>query len=247
MLIGGIDGGDHAAADVIVAARFMSSPSKLKPAPHDVSGGSSAVQTRRAELARKLGLASPEALPLVSLPANRTRVRALPEHRRERFRAHLSRVVEEAFTGTPSVDIEVARDRDGTSPLLGEACATCRGRCCHAGGDHAFLDVATVHAYLRAHPQASREEVMNAYLSRLADTTYGRGCVFQAEDGCRLPRTMRAGICNAFLCTPLQDLRALEASKPAHVLLVAEHGERLVRLALVETSSPPRRLDLDER
>lgn len=223
----------------------MRSPSKPKPTPRDVSGGSNPVQARRAELARRLGLSSVEALPALALPANRTRVRPLPEHRKERFRAHLSRVVEEAFATPQPTEAPSARTDEGTSPLLGEACGTCQGRCCHAGGEHAFIDVATVHGYLRAHPDATRDEVTSAYLTRLGDTAYDRACVFQAEGGCRLPRSMRAGICNAFLCTPLHELRALEDSKPAYVLLVAEHGDKVVRLAVVETSSPPRRVELD--
>ena len=188
---------------------------------------------------------SAASLPLVTLPANRTRVRPLAERRKERFRAHLVRVINEAFAIASTHPSASAAAEDGTSPLLAEACATCRGRCCHAGGDHAFVDVATIQAYRRAHPEASREEIASAYLTRLAETSYDGGCVFQAEDGCRLPRTMRAHICNAFLCTPLQELRAIEASRPAAVLMAAQHGDRVIRLALVESGSPSGRIDLD--
>lgn len=217
------------------------------PSPADGrSRADGSLEARRAELAQKLGLPAAESLPLITLPANRTLVRPLAERRKERFRAHLARVIDEAFTSPLSSAPPRTSVDDGTSPLLGEACATCRGRCCHAGGEHAFLDVATIQAYRRAHPDATREDIAAAYSSRLAEEVYDRGCVFQAADGCRLPRTMRADICNSFLCTPLHELRAIEASRPAHVLLAAQHGDRLVRSALIGNGSPPTRVDLDD-
>jgi len=224
----------------------MTSPPTRKPTPQDETGVDDALRARRGELAEALGLPSADALPLVSLPANRTRIRPLPERRRKHFLAHLNRVVDEAFATVPSHPTEPAHEEDGTSPWLGEACGTCRGRYCHAGGDHAFLDVVTIHAYRHDHPEATRDEVVDAYASRLGDAAYDRGCVYQADGGCRLPRTMRARICNTFLCTPLHELRSLETTQAAHVLLAAHHGDKLVRLTLVATSAPPRHFELDD-
>lgn len=207
-----------------------------RQSPEDLSTAElqgSSIEEHRAAKAKELGLSSPEALPLVLLPANRASLRALHERRKKRFRAHLVRVVEEAF-GTPVLPLAAPADL-GDSPWIQQACAVCRGRCCHAGADHAFLDVPTIHRYRRAHPEASPEEVIEAYRSRLGEEALENGCVFQGEKGCRLPRSMRAAICNGFLCSPLESFRDPGAKKP-QTLAVAMHGERLVRLAVIADS-----------
>lgn len=186
-------------------------------------------------MAKELGLASPEALPLVLLPANRSQSSILSERRKKRFRAHLRKVVEEAF-GTPLEPSPMPNEL-GASPILEQACAICRGRCCHAGGDHAFVDIPTIHAYRHAHPEASPEEIIDAYLARLGERTMDSGCVFQGEKGCLLERTMRAAICNRFLCSPLEPWRASEASsKDIRALAIAMHGEKVVRLSVIAST-----------
>lgn len=195
----------------------------------------SSVEEHRAAMAKELGLSSPEALPLVLLPANRARSSLLSERRKKRFRAHLRKVVEEAFA-IPLEPLPTPKEL-GDSPLLEQACATCRGRCCHAGGDHAFVDIAAIHAYRHAHPNASPDEIIDAYLARLGERTLDAGCVFQGEAGCLLERTMRAAICNQFLCSPLEPWRASEAlGTDTRALAVAMHGETIVRLSVIAST-----------
>lgn len=243
-LLGGLRGGtprrawaDRAPLDVVLRGpqRMASRPkaerrSPEAPSPAELHGSS--IEEHRAAKAKELGLASPEALPLVLLPANRSSLRSLPERREKRFRAHLHRVVEEAF-GAPVPPLSTEAEL-GDSPLIQEACAVCRGRCCHAGADHAFVDAPTVHAYRRANPEAGPEEVIEAYLSRLGEEALENGCVFQGEKGCRLPRSMRAAICNGFLCSPLESFRApADVTSNPRALAAAMHGEKLVRIAVI--------------
>lgn len=192
-------------------------------------------------MARELGLADPRSLPLVLLPANRTASNRLSEKRKRRFRAHLERVVAEAFASPRLPEAALCEETTPAShdlEWIAKACGTCRGRCCHAGGEHAFVDIATVHRYLRAHPEADPEGVVEDYFGRLAERPYEGSCVFHGEEGCELPRSMRAAICNQFLCSPLGEGRApIEAGSPTRVLLAALHGERLIRSQLIEASS----------
>lgn len=197
------------------------------------------LEKRRREEARRLDLDDPEHLPLVRLLGNRTGLSPLPEKRRRLFRAHLARVVDAAF-GTPPTSPNAPSSPEpslATARLFGAACATCQGRCCQAGKDHAFVDEETIQRYRRAHPEASAEQVIEAYLGYLGEQSYDRGCVFQGPRGCTLPRPMRASICNDFFCTPLLEIGARDERKaPRHALVAALHGERLLRLRLVDGS-----------
>lgn len=176
------------------------------------------------------------------VPANRTRVVELPPHRERRFREHLERVVAEAFAlreaGTLPAPSPIAErgPEPGTdaSRLLAAACATCRGKCCKQGGDRAFIDVPTIARYLAAHPEAAAAEVLAAYLAPLGGKTYERACVFQGERGCRLPREMRARICNEFSCDGLEDLLELLADRgEPRAIAAAVHDERVMRVAVL--------------
>lgn len=204
--------------------------------PEEPEALDESLERRRREGARDLGLDDASALPLVRLLGNRTGLSKLPEKRRRRFREHLVRVVEEAFGAPPPSSPRAPSDEPSpeVAPLLEGACATCRGRCCQAGREHAFVDRETIQRFRGANPEASAEEVVLTYLAHLGEETYDRACVFQGALGCTLPRSMRAGICNSFFCTPLLELqKAAERMPIRHALVAALHGERLVRLQIV--------------
>lgn len=220
----------------------MSRQSSLDPQPttaYEAFFPSSRLEEQRAAIATDLGLAKPDSLPLLRLPANRAGLQPLSAARIQRFRAHLEHVVELAFARPAPID---DGDEDGPASsdldearLFESACATCRGNCCHAGGDHAFLNIAAIDRYRRARPDADPDDVVDDYLSRLGKESYARACVYQERTGCRLPRSMRADICNSFLCTPLLQLREsrkLTGSK--RVLVASIHGDRLLRLSLID-------------
>lgn len=201
-----------------------------------------AIDERREAIGREAGVARPEALATVIVPANRTRVVELPAHRKRRFREHLERVVAETFAlreagalppGSPVAERGPEPHTDEFRLLAG-ACATCRGKCCKQGGDRAFVDVPTIARYVEAHPDATAAEVIAAYVAPLGGRTYERACVFQGERGCRLPREMRARICNEYLCDGLLDLRdALAEGAEPRAIAVAVHDEKVMRVAVL--------------
>ena len=124
-----------------------------------------------------------------------------------------------------------------------DACALCQGLCCRRGGDHAFLDVATIRHYMSEHPAQGPAEVLDAYLSRLGDRTYEGSCVCHGEQGCVLDGDMRADLCTSFECRTLGRLREdCGGQGPHRVFLAAMDEGEIVRFAFLASSpdaSPP--------
>lgn len=173
----------------------------------------------------------------VAIPSGRTTVAPLPAERRARYRRHLERTIEQAATAT---DGAVSRDReDGTrrravaserflaerselATRTTQACATCGGGCCVAGGEHAFVSTVTIRRLLDADPSLEPEDVLDGYLSHLPDESIAGACVNQTARGCALPRAWRSDACNAYFCDALEAFQAGwdERTPPDAVLLI---------------------------
>ena len=197
----------------------------------------------RARVAPSLGVVDPQSLTLAIVPNFQRKVLKTPRSRRMEFRAHLIRVVRQAFEeklDTTRVSIlaeELDRSVQEPPPFPEAAvgCATCRGHCCRTAGTHAYLDATTMRAYLARHPGLRWREVVRAFMKQLPDATFDYSCVYHGRHGCALPREMRASLCNHFYCGGLRELReALEVSGPRPVLVVAINGEKVGRSTLVQ-------------
>ena len=179
------------------------------------------------------------------LPANTMGQRPLPKSRKEEMMQHLNSIADELAT----VDVQTL-DRsienrssecielsEGERDLLGKACATCRGYCCvTVGKKNAFLDVKILRRYWRENPNLTIHELVNLYASYIAPESVENSCLFHGERGCRLPRDMRAYICNEYLCPSLITLRNdLEKSKTQNAFGAATQGQQIVRTAYFDT------------
>lgn len=102
-------------------------------------------------------------------------------------------------------------------------CSACKGACCAAGREHAFLRVRTMRDYAAAHPLLTDDEIVQAYLAHLPANALHPGCVYQGARGCTLPRDMRSAICNSYLCTGLQG--AVDAATPETVGVFVAHRD----------------------
>lgn len=91
--------------------------------------------------------------------------------------------------------------------VLSAACATCRGSCCSVGANHAFIDVDTMQSYIEQHPEDSLEQIIDAYMAPIAAETMSIGCIYQVEQACTLPRSMRSALCNGYYCETLVELQ----------------------------------------
>ena len=154
----------------------------------------------------------------------------LPAARQAAFLAHLDAVVDRAFDRAiaepPPDAVPFARrlqEVPDDPPALAATCMACRGYCCLKGAaTHAFLSPESIAFYRHLHPEASAEEVKNAYASRLPEQSIEGSCVYHGARGCVLPRTMRAEICNQWQCSDRLDLgRRLKASGREASLVVA--------------------------
>lgn len=185
---------------------------------------------------------------VVLVPYTSAQLEAPDRSAQDRFRRNLTELVSASF-----LQPEQPSDHSGPledlpapatlqeQPLFQQGCTACRGNCCHQGDDHAFLSIATIRRYRAVHPDASAEEIINAYLDRLPGRSMERSCVFHGEQGCQLPTAMRSDICNRYLCPSLHQIRAtLAGQSPPGFLVVSQQQELFHQIIAckVEGSQP---------
>jgi hypothetical protein len=152
------------------------------------------------------------------LPANELELETVEPDRTERFLERLRGIVEAARSVSPAVARPTAGPEEPPLALQRTACGLCRGRCCRAGGDHAYLDEASLARILAAEPSRSDEELLARYRGLAPSHAHAGACLFQAADGCGLPRTLRSDTCNRHLCAELRTI---------HVELLASDAREL--------------------
>ncbi len=170
---------------------------------------------------------TPEPLALL-LPSGPPRASRLAARRRERYRAHLLKIIDEAagMAGAAAMPAAAAPEAAGESALPGRLCALCGGGCCTHGGDEAYLSAATMRRFMDAQPGLSHEEVAAAYLGRVTDKTQTGSCINHTGQGCSLPKEMRSDICNRFSCESLARLQAAQRGPDAvHAVLIVRRKQ----------------------
>lgn len=189
-------------------------------------------------------------IPLAMVPANTRETTALPvESRRaflERLEATVHRVFDAAGAPEPGVPahegstiVPVAAptgsdDSPALTAILGRSCATCRGECCTAGGNHAFLRDDSIERVRSEHPSLDAPSLLARYADHLPARHYRGSCVYHASDGCALPRDLRSNLCNRYVCGGLTQLKsALHANDSAEAFVAAADSVHLRRMALV--------------
>jgi hypothetical protein len=176
--------------------------------------------------------------PLAIIPTAPTILLALPQDRRQRYQEHLAAVIAEAVAPEPTTadssnpimqgdpitaDAETAMETSAAPtieaetvvpptppdpPLAQQMCTLCRGGCCTSGGEHAYLNAATIRRFMRLHPSIPVARIAESYLELLGDQTIAGSCVNHTNSGCSLPREMRSDTCNVYYCKSLRDWQA---------------------------------------
>lgn len=192
-------------------------------------------------------------LPVAVVPANTRETTRLPQRNRREFLRRLAARMRVVFTAiapgddtTLSAEMLAARacaedaspsDSAEASAILGLSCATCRGECCTAGGDHAFLREDSLTRVRLQNPLVGESELMAVYASHLPARNYRGSCVYHTTGGCALPRALRSNICNRYLCGGLTQLkRALESSGSNAAFVGAADSVHLRRMAVIDAS-----------
>jgi hypothetical protein len=189
------------------------------------------------ELREELGGEIPGNAVRSILPANSDPVAPQDPSRRAHFTRHLAEIAEAAVLGKarlPADPVEVESPADARASLSAGVCAACRGSCCRAGGDQAYLTEETMVRLLDAHPDWTLAQVMDAYLKHLPAEAVLDSCIYHSASGCGLPRDLRSSTCNRYLCGKLRNLQArLPENSPPPVLAVMFDGGKWARTALI--------------
>ena len=144
--------------------------------------------------------------PIVT-PANTRKLTPLPRRRKYRFVNRLRKLIAENAHHDVDDDQTVVRQAADVLPILGSACANCRGSCCQRGGTAAYIDRRVVKRYLAKNPSASPRDLIEAYCQYLPAESYRGSCVYHSAIGCALPREMRSNSCNNTVCDGFAELR----------------------------------------
>ncbi len=183
---------------------------------------------------------------MIVVPANSRGTEPLPPLARATFLERLSGLLSAAYgvehdgaagsAPEPPTPALSAHDANVIS-TLGNACATCRGECCTAGGTHAFLRGENLTRLRQAHPAESAETMLAEYAAYLPVRHYRDSCVYHTTSGCALPRTLRADLCNRYVCGGLTQLKtALSVSGETTAYIGAADAVQLRRLAVVNSA-----------
>ncbi len=169
-----------------------------------------------------------DALP-VMVPRNDRALVAMSANRVQRLRHHLASLL----ARLPVFDMESPprpEPQGFAARVARTACALCRGWCCRNGADDAFLDEPTVARASTTLPDA--EAVIQHYLDRVPAVGYEGSCIFHAERGCTLDRSMRSDVCNAYFCGGLHAyVKGDDTVSP--VIVIAGERDKLRRSSVL--------------
>ena len=175
------------------------------------------------------------------LPANSDPLVPQDPSRRARFAEHLAEITEAAILDQARLVSDPVDDEsrmDGRQSLSAGICAACRGSCCRAGGDQAYLTEETMVRMLQAHPDWTLAQIMDAYLKHLPAETVLNSCIYHSATGCGLPRDLRSSTCNRYLCGKQKNLLAgLPEQSPPPILAVMFDDGKWARTALIGETS----------
>ena len=158
----------------------------------------------------------------VIVPRSERPLGAAEPERVWRLRKHLIAVLRRARTMGDSTPVRP--ELTGfAARVAAVGCTMCGGFCCKGGGDHAYLDEATMVRVRASGPRLSARGMLRSYLARVPAESYRGSCVFHGAKGCTLDRWQRSDVCNDYFCAGLDAfLRGGDLAAPA----VVNAGER---------------------
>jgi hypothetical protein len=154
------------------------------------------------------------------VPRDPERVRRLRKHLVQSLRAMrmMKRPVESASPLRPEPEGFL-----GT--LARAACGLCKGWCCKGGGEHGYLDERVMARVRQARPELDASAVIRLYTERVPVSGYAGSCIFHAESGCTLDRSLRSDVCNSYFCTGLGNLVKIGQAPTKAIIVATQDGE----------------------
>ena len=197
------------------------------------------IEVHRQEAARALGEKQPEAYRALVVPHRPGSIDVLPARRRAAHLEFLDELVMKVMQGEVCGEEPCSETGEpGIGPpaaLAAAVCAVCAGACCHRAGDHAFLDTAAIERFMAANPETAPANIASTYAAYLPARSFAGSCVYQTFDGCALPQSLRADICNAYRCSGLKQAeRWARDHGTTHVYVVVRKDNIIRRGAFVQ-------------
>ncbi|MCQ8126886.1 hypothetical protein [Methylomonas rivi] len=177
------------------------------------------------------------------LPRNTKRLVPLSGARIEALRQHLEHIVIEAGE-LPDQEFEIKETSTTTNgidakqadlPVLGAACGLCGGHCCATGGDSAWLEPGTIRRLQWRLLPLADTRIIEHYLSFVPETGYENSCIYHAENGCCLPRSIRSNVCNQYLCKGLAEVVQGLKDGEGRCVAATVIGVSPITVALIDT------------
>jgi hypothetical protein len=170
---------------------------------------------------------------VVVIPSGYANTSELPDERIQHYAEHLRRVTRAADDIPDKSSARTNREmhelfqksearfaaEPGLRDITGRICGMCKGGCCAAGGNAAYITSATIKREKERQPELSDEGIVQAYLSRLSSQTITNTCINQTASGCALPPEMRSDTCNGFYCDTLSDWHDRPRDERANTVL----------------------------
>jgi hypothetical protein len=193
----------------------------------------------RKQASAVLGVRRSDSYPMVVVPDDPAGINRLPESRKQVHWAFIYDLcVKTIDSGNDADNASPDADPAGMDPpatIALHVCAVCRGACCHLGKDHAFLDEAAICRFKGHSGITNPLDIVHAYAVNLPPMAVVNGCVYQSEQGCTLPRWMRADICNAYRCKGLKQAeRMIRCHDDSRLYVVVRKDNRISRAAFVQ-------------
>lgn len=178
---------------------------------------------------------------LLALPSGREGLAPLADARLQQYRQHLETVIQQALDCADVNDLPSDQHADAQATRLkvdnlfeahpalqavsDRLCAQCKGGCCAAGAEHAYLSAFTIRRQLDAEPGLTADFILQRYLQALPAESVTGACVNQTASGCVLPRSLRSDVCNSYYCDSLRKLHGeWEAGEVPDALLVVQRS-----------------------
>ncbi len=184
-----------------------------------------ALPERAALLCADAGL-DPEDVTVLPIPYFETELERVPYRRRRALEKHIGSILERLARTTQCADpVEAQGDISASEPMSSPspcdlsslACRSCQGKCCSAGGNHAFLDEPLLR---RLGARLTRRQIVDAYRARVPARSCRDSCLFHGERGCALPRDLRSHTCNQHLCPELRAALGHHRRDPGRPLVL---------------------------
>jgi hypothetical protein len=193
----------------------------------------------RKTAAAVLGVRRPESYPMVVVPDDPADVDRLPDSRKLVHAAFLYDLCLKAFpAGIDGTEDRLDKNPPEINPpavVASRVCGVCQGTCCHLGKEHAFLDAAAIGRFVTRSGIADPLDIVHAFTAYLPQISVNDACVYQTDQGCTLPRWMRADICNAYRCQGLKQAeRMIRRYETSRLYVVVRKDNRITRAAFVQ-------------